>query len=456
VGIHTRISDPWYGDFDAMVEERIIRALVVPNRTNYFLDGPAQRGASYEFLKKFETSLNKKLKTRHLKIQLIIIPTTRQHILSDLIAGKGDIAIGNLTVTEERLLAVDFTLPIVSNIDEIIVAAANAPKLSSLDDLSGKKLYIRKSSSFWQSARALNGELVLAGKEPVNLIAADEVLETEDILEMVNANMVPYTVADNYLAEFWAQVYTNIQPHNELKLREDSNIAWAIRKDTPLLKAELDGFIKQNRKGTLLGNILFRRYLQDTQWVDKSLDDVSADKFNGTMEFFEKYGAEYNFDPLMLAAVGYQESKLKQSRRSSRGAVGVMQLLPTTAADKNVGIKNIQQVENNIHAGTKYLRFISDRYFDDPALTELDRNMLTFASYNAGPARIRRLRNRAAEQGLDPNVWFDNVEVLAAKDIGNETVQYVSNIYKYYVAYKYLEDHNNGGRSTISAPLAPI
>ena len=143
----------------------------------------------------------------------------------------------------------------------------------------------------------------------------------------------------------------------------------------------------------------------------------------------------------MLAALGYQESQLNQNLKSDAGAVGVMQILPSTAKDKNVGIPNISELDPNIHAGTKYLRFMTDYYFaEDPGLDRFNRTLFAFASYNAGPARVAKLREEAAQMGLDPNKWFRNVEVVAAKRIGRETVQYVSNIFKYYVAYKLLED----------------
>ena len=138
----------------------------------------------------------------------------------------------------------------------------------------------------------------------------------------------------------------------------------------------------------------------------------------------------------MVAAQGYQESRLDQKARSSAGAIGIMQLLPSTAADKNVGIPDISTAENNIHAGVKYLDFIRNRYFSDPEMDTFNKTMFAFAAYNAGPARVRKLRDKAAQQGYDPNVWFDNVELLAAKEIGRETVQYVANILKYYIAYR--------------------
>jgi membrane-bound lytic murein transglycosylase MltF len=138
----------------------------------------------------------------------------------------------------------------------------------------------------------------------------------------------------------------------------------------------------------------------------------------------------------MTAALAYQESQLDHDKKSHVGAIGIMQLLPTTAADKNVGIADIAELESNIHAGHKYLRFLQDRYFSDPAISTLDRYLFTFAAYNAGPAKVAKIRTEAEAEGLDPNVWFQNVEIIAAKRIGRETVQYVSNIYKYYITYK--------------------
>jgi len=188
-----------------------------------------------------------------------------------------------------------------------------------------------------------------------------------------------------------------------------------------------------------MGNMLFKRYLKNTKWVEHALSSTEIAKFNATIDLFRIYGEQYGFDHLMLAALAYQESRLDQSVRSSAGAVGVMQLLPSTASDPNVGIANIEELEPNIHAGTKYLRFLQDRYFKDEAMSEVNKTLFTFAAYNAGPARVRGLRRKAEAAGLDPNVWFNNVEVIASREIGRETVQYVSNIYKYYIAYRQVE-----------------
>jgi membrane-bound lytic murein transglycosylase MltF len=159
-------------------------------------------------------------------------------------------------------------------------------------------------------------------------------------------------------------------------------------------------------------------------------------KFETNIALFQKYAGDYDFDYLMITAQAYQESLLDQSKRNPSGAVGIMQVIPKYAAASPINIPNVGTAENNIHAGVKMLRNIEDTYFNDPKVDHLNKTLLVFASYNAGPNRIVKLRAKAASLGLDPNVWFGNVELVAGKEIGQETVTYVSNIYKYYVAYK--------------------
>ena len=426
----------WTGDFDGMVERRHIRALVTYSMTNYFLDGAEQRGITYEALKEFEKAVNADLGTGHLKVHVLIIPVARDQLIPALLEGRGDIAAANLTITPERKELVGFSVPGYTGVSEIVVTGPSAPEITDIQGLSGKQIHVRASSSYYASLQKLNGELQASGKEAVRVVSVNEHLEDEDLLQMVNAGLIPMIVVDSHKAHFWNQVFDAITLRSDLAVRSGGQIAWAFRKNSPLLRARIDPFIEKNRKGTLLGNILFKRYLQNTKWVEDALSESEIAKFSATIDFFKIYGSQYAFDPLMLAALGYQESRLDQSVRSAAGAVGVMQVLPTTAADPNVGIPDIEELENNIHAGTKYLRFLTDRYFADEGMDPLERRLFTFASYNAGPARVRGLRRKAESAGLDPDVWFDNVEVIAAKEIGRETVQYVSNIFKYYVAYR--------------------
>jgi membrane-bound lytic murein transglycosylase MltF len=435
------ISQEFTGDLDEMAEKRLIRVLMPYSRTFYFFDGAQPRGISYDLVKLFDTFINEKFKTKHLKIHVLVLPTARENLLPLLAAGKGDLAVGNLTITNERLKMVDFSDPLGKGIDEILVSRAGKDDLNSIFDLAGKKIHTRKSSSYYESLVKLNESLKSLNKKAVKIVEADDHLEDEDLLEMLNAGLIEYMVIDSHKGELWAQVFDKIQLHPEIKFRTEGKIGWAVRKNTPKLMAAVNKFIKDHKAGTLMGNILIKRYLQNSDYITNSIYNEHMQRFNLTIRFFKKYGELYDFDHLMLAALAYQESKLDQNLKSHAGAVGVMQILPSTAKDKNVGIPDIYDLDPNIHAGTKYLRFMADNYFaKDPDLDERNRALFSFASYNAGPAKVAKMRAEAKKMGLDPNQWFGNVEVVAAKQIGRETVQYVSNILKYYVAYKLLED----------------
>jgi membrane-bound lytic murein transglycosylase MltF len=441
-----QLTAPWTGDLDGIIERRLLRVLVTHSKTGYFLDGPQERGLSYDFYKGFEKRLNETLGNKHLQVHVVFIPVARDQLLPHLSQGLGDVAAANLTVTKERINVVDFTDPVYTGVREIIVAAPSAPAAANLVDLGGKKLFVRRSSSYFESLEQLNADLKRQGKPLVHIEEVDENLETEDILEMVNADLLPLTVADAHLVAFWRQIYTDMQVCEDLVLRESGKIAHAIRKKNPKLKKALNEYIQQNRKGTLLGNMLHKRYLQNTRWVHNANSTEDQKRFRAVAGFLKTYADRYDFDWLMIAALAYQESRLDQSKRSPAGAVGVMQILPSTAASDVVQIPDVDKTEDNIHAGTKYLRWIYDENFRAADMDELNKVLFTFASYNAGFARVAELRRKAAEAGLDPNRWFRNVERIAAKEIGRETVQYVSNIFKYYLAYKQLvQDQPAGG-----------
>ncbi|HKV98168.1 MAG TPA: lytic transglycosylase F [Vicinamibacterales bacterium] len=428
------VAQKWTGDLDGMVKRRRIRAGVVYNRTHYFVDKGVQRGIAYESLKLFEDDINKKFKTGNLKVHVVFVPLSREELLPALQDGRVDIVAAMLTVTPERQKLVDFSDPTRTGVNEVVVTGPGAPALATVDDLSGKEVFVRQSSSYFQSLTALNDKLKTAGKPLVVLKPAPETFEDDDILEMVNAGLVKFAVVDDYMATFWKQVFTAVTVRNDLALRTGGSIAVAMRKNSPQLMAEANAWIKRNGPKSLFGNTILNRYLVSTKFVKNATADADRARFETMVDLFKKYSAQYNLDWLLMAAQGYQESQLKQEAKSQVGAVGVMQVLPSTGADMKVG--DVHQLDPNIHAGVKYIRFMEDTYFKNDPMDDLNKGLMAFASYNAGPGRIRTLRKEAAAKGLNPNVWFNNVEQVVSAKIGRETVTYVSNIYKYYIAYK--------------------
>jgi membrane-bound lytic murein transglycosylase MltF len=432
-GARAKLEEPFTGDLDQMVARRLVRAGVPFNRTHYFVDAGQQRGIAYEALHNFEEALNTRLKTGPLKVFVAFVPLPRDQMIPALTSGKVDLLAATLTVTPERQKLVDFTNPTRTGVNEIVVTGPGGPAVTTADELAGRTVFIRKTSSYHESVAALNQRLAAAGKPAVIVKEAPENLEDDDILEMVNAGLVPATVVDDYLASFWRQVFPDLRLHPGAALRTGGAIAVAIRRDSPQLKQAANAWIAKFGERTAFANVLEKRYLQSTKYVNNAASEAERRKFIAMVQLFRKYGAQYDLDPLLMAAQGYQESRLDQGVRSHVGAIGVMQLMPATGREQDVG--DITQLEANIHAGIKYMRFMVNQYYKDEPMTPLNKALMTFASYNAGPGRVRQLRREAEKRGLDKNVWFGNVERVASERIGRETVQYVSNIYKYYVAY---------------------
>ena len=450
-GVRSLVDKPFKGDLNAMAERRLIRVAAPYNRTFYFIDKGVERGLSYEYVKLFEEELNKLRNTGDLKIHVIIVPMPRDMLLPALNEGRVDMVVAQLTVTPERQREVDFSMPTRTGVNEILVTGPGSPAVATPEDFSGKRVLVRKSSSYFQSLLALNDRLKAKGLAPVIIEAAPESLEDDDLLEMVNAGLIPATVVDDFLVNFWKQVLPNLVPHETMPLRTNGQLAVAFRKGSPELAAELKDFIARNGLSTSLGRILEKRYLQSTKFVTNAASDQDRARFLQMVDLFRKYGKEYDVDYLIMAAQGYQESRLDQNVKSPVGAIGVMQVMPATGTEQQVG--DVRQLDPNIHAGVKYMRFMMDQYFKDEPMDRLNKGLFTFASYNAGPGRIRSLRHEAAERGLDPNIWFGNVEQIASERIGRETVTYVSNIYKYYIAYKLIEQQQ-AERNTAKAKLA--
>jgi membrane-bound lytic murein transglycosylase MltF len=303
-----------------------------------------------------------------------------------------------------------------------------------VDDLAGKEVFVRKSSSYYESLLALNRRFASEKKPAVILREAPETLEDEDLAEMVNAGLIPLIVMDKHKTDLWKQVFPKITVHDGVAVRTGGDAAAAVRKGNPQLKAALDDFIVRHAKGTTAGNTILTRYLKNAKYVKDAASESERKKFLALIEYFKKYGDQYDVDWLLMAAQGYQESQLNQNAKSPVGAIGVMQVMPATGKGLKVG--DIGEVEANIHAGIKYMRWMIDQYYGKEPMAKLDKALFAFASYNAGAGRISQLRKEAAKRGLDPNVWFHNVEYVAADKIGAETVTYVSNIYKYYIAYQ--------------------
>jgi len=428
-------------DFDAMLERRYLRVVVPLSRTLYFNDKGHERGITAEMMRDFERYLNRKYAKQLQKRPLTIAmwPETRDVILQEVAAGHADIAAGNITATEARRRVVDFVAPAdQAPVNEIVLTRSGVAPLSIADDLAGRTVHVRKSSSYYDSLLALNARLKKIGKPLAILVLVPDALEDEDMMEMLNAGILDAIVVDGWKAEIWAGVLPNIRLNKTAILRHRGLIGWAIRKGSPQLAAEVNDFwVKFVKKRNLVA-VRFKEYVRRIKQIRNNTSSAERKRFENTLKLFEKYGPKYGFDPLMLAAQGFQESRLRQEARSPVGAIGIMQIMPDTGAELRVG--DIRLAEPNVHAGAKYMHQLMTRYFPEAKFDAQNTSLFAFAAYNAGPGRVSQMRKEAMKRGLDPDKWFNNVEIVTAERVGLETTTYVRNIYKYYIAYRLLLD----------------
>ena len=434
---YSRALQPWKGDYDGMLERRLLRIAVPYSMTDYFLDGASERGVAAAMGRQLEEEINREEGLRSRRLHVVFIPAPRNRLLDYVVSGRADVAMGGITVTDSRRDKVTFTSPFIRNSEELLVSGPGAPQIESVTDLAGQTIHVQQSSSYYAALQKLNQVFEKQGLLPMLIEPVDELLEPDEILELAQAGQIQLTISDRHLAEFWERVFPDLEVRTDIVIAAERNIAWAFRNDSPKLEAVLNDFLRSHRPRTAFGNIVLQRYMQSVRWVHNTNTSINRARFEEIIPLFRKFGERYDVDPLLLAALGYQESRLNQATRSPAGAIGVMQLLPATGA--SLGVGDITELEPNIHAGTKYFSQLRDRQVATKGMDQLNTMFMALASYNAGQTRIRRLRQAAAQQGLDPNTWHGNVELLAAREIGRETVQYVDNIYKYYLSYRRVE-----------------
>ncbi len=429
-----------FGDLDSMITRGYIRVLVPYSKTYYYVEGMKRYGLAYELLDLFEKDLNRQLKFNPAKVRVIFIPVTREHILPLLRDGYADMIASGYTITPEREKQIDFSAPTVTGIKDVVVGGPSAPPIKSTTDLAGQKVFVRENSSYHASLNRLNDSLQKTGLKPVQIEFTGPFLEAEDILEMVNAGMIPFTIISEDLGKIWSSVYDSLNVYANIAVATNVSYGWAFRKNSPQLKAAVNKFIPTIKKGSTVGNMIYDKYLKNTSRLRNAQSKEALADLNHFRALFIQYGEEYALDWLLLSAQAFQESQLKQETVSHMGAVGVMQVLPSTAKAPPISIPEIKKsADNNIHAGSKYMRYLIDNFFAGEPMDSLNRHLFALAAYNCGPGNVRKIRRKAREQGLNENEWFNNVELLAARHIGVEPVQYVSNIYKYYRAYQALQ-----------------
>ncbi len=438
-----RVSKRYSASLDEVLERRFLRVLTSRNAFDYFIHQGKRGGYQFEMVRAFTKFLNRKYArgSGELPIQFELMPVHDDELIPLLEAGAADLIAARMTITPSRAEQVAFTRAYRS-VDERLVTHDGTPAITGPGDLSGQTVAVRRRSSYHASLLALNEKLVAEGRPPVEIELVDGALETERILELVAARRYPYTVADSMVAELAVEVSPPLRLVEHVTLREKGQLAWATLPGANDLLAEMNLFLARYEQGTLLGNLALQSYFAaESKWSGR-FDAGAGEPLSDYDDVIKSHAEAYEFDWRLVAAMAFQESRFDPNARNRSGAVGLMQIKPSTAREPFIGIPDVigaKHASNNVEAGLKYLRWIKQRYFDsEPELRERDRLRMALAAYNAGPRTIARARGRARMLGYDPDRWFRNVELALLDMRKSEPVKYVSEINQRYIAYKLL------------------
>lgn len=431
----SRVNDLHTDDLGEMTSRRIIRVLTTYSMSTYFISDGQGQGFEYSLLKDYEDYLNRARGSRGLRTVLEFIPVPEGLLMSSLNEGIGDIVAAGISITPEREARVDFTIPYLTDISEVLVTHREKPPIEDIADLAGRQAYVLPGWDFSKTLRRINSRLIVQGLEPLEIVPVSGYLTREDILELINAGYIDLSIVESHVADLWAEHLLNLAVHHFPEVSDSTAIGWMVRKNNPALKASLNDFLESHQRGTFNWNLYYNRYFLTSRWIRNPLHPSLQEVFSEYAPLFRKYGARYRFDWMLLAAIAFQESGMNHRRVSNAGAVGLMQVLPTTAKDLDIPIDSVQNLEANVHAAARYLSLLRDVYFSAPDIPPEARIRFILAAYNAGPSRVQQCRRAADRLGLDANRWFYNTELVAMNLIGPETVGYVSNVKKYYMAY---------------------
>jgi membrane-bound lytic murein transglycosylase MltF len=434
------VGDRYPASLASVLDKRFLRVLTSRNAFDYFIHQGQRGGYQYEMVEAFTRFLNRRhLEGRgELPIQFELIPVDDDQLIPMLSEGAADLIAARLTITAARAERVRFSRPYRS-VNELVVTHDETPPIDSAEGLSGRVVAVRKSSSYHESLVRLNREITSAGREPLQVELVDDALETERILELVAARRFPYTVADSMVAELAVEMRPRLRIVDGVTLRTQGELAWATGFEASDLLAEMNAFLASYEQGSLLGNMAARKYFEAESKLAARLDEERDATLSEFDDLFKRHAERFGLHWLLVAAMAHQESRFDPMARNRSGAVGLLQIKPSTAREPYVAIPEVEGTEHaseNVEAGLKYLIWIKQRYFDSVAeMREKDRLRMALAAYNAGPRTVMRARNRARKLGHDPNRWFRNVE-LALLDMRKvEPVKYVSEINQRYLAY---------------------
>ncbi|MGL4315313.1 MAG: transglycosylase SLT domain-containing protein [Pseudomonas sp.] len=393
-------------------------------------------GLEYHRLQAFAQYLNDQSKAER-KLRLKLIPRSKEQLLAALQRGDGDLVAPGELIDAHAGQGVSASAAIRSDVPIVVVGNRGNRHYRKLDEMSGKVLVLPRGSAASEALREVNQRLAERKQAPIDVQWADPSLAVEDVLEMVQAGVYPWTAVEQPIAERWIRVLPKLRIERHLVLGHEADISWFVRRDAPMLRASIDRFLVGYRSPADQ-DAVFQRVYRRIYKVRDPLARADRQRLERVKPVLRKHGQQQNLDWLYLAAVAFKESTLNPAARGAGGATGLMQITP--AAARSVGVSDIQVLDNNVRAATLYMARIRRQFFASKQLEEHERMAFVLAAYNLGPQRVQGLRAEAKRRGLNPNQWFFQVERVAMEQLGMGVVSYVNSVNKYYLAYEQERD----------------
>jgi membrane-bound lytic murein transglycosylase F len=441
LSLDDRAVTPVRIDLDSILARDTLRVLTRNSAYTYFLHRGTEMGFEYELAHDLAEKLGVNLR--------MVVPPSWDDMIPWLLAGKGDIIASAMTITPERERHVQFSHPYKS-VHQVVLTRQSETPIQAPEDLAGKQVHVRAGSSYYRRLLEVNDEI----GGGIEVVAVPEYYGTEYIIQLLMDRIIDVTVADENIAQIEQAHYDSLRI--DCRISDIQQLAWAVRPGADSLLARVNEYIDDiyTSGRSAFYNILHRRHFEHPRRYDSFKTSLrkfrDQGQISGWDDLLKRHSDTYKFQFSLVAAQVYQESRFDPNAKSWVGAVGLMQLMPRTA--EYLGVENINDPEQNVEAGVRYLRRLYDRL--DDTIRHRDRLAFALASYNVGYSHLRDARKIAAEDDLNPDVWAGNVEwvllnlsrsqyyerAAAGYARGHEGVNYVNNILDRAQTYQALLD----------------
>ncbi|MFD2200233.1 transporter substrate-binding domain-containing protein [Shivajiella indica] len=423
-------------DLEEIVNRGFIRAVVDNSSVSYYIYRGRRMGYEFEMLRNLANNLG-------IKLHLIVTPDIGE-AFKLLNTGKADIIAMNLEITEERRVFANFTKPM-GQISTVLVQRKSNNMVKDYPELQGKEIHIRKDAVYRDQLTSLQ-ELY---EIDLNIIEDDE--DAENLVNRVVKGEIELTILDKENALVNATYFDNLDV--DLEISPNSDVAWAVRKNSPNLENAINEWILKRKKSGYF-NMIYAKYFQNPKNSyfrnNSPFSSLSGNTISPYDDLIKKGSETLGWDWRLLASLVYKESGFDTTATSYAGAVGLLQLMPVTL--ERFGVDNPNDPIQSLMGGVNYLKYL-DKFWLERIPESNERIKVILASYNIGHGHVEDAWRLAIKYGGNPQSWESIAHFLKLKSNpdyyrdpvvksgfakGHLAVNYVADVMILYDSYRVL------------------